>query len=361
MKYIFFFFSFFSITILIAQKDVKDAGVVQDSVKEQEKDLFIANYNNQLNIKFEVSNEIQKYVFPFHENTIELVPNLGIRYALVFNYRFLSVRLGIRSQPSKESEVAKGDTDLFTLGVKLLYDKWSHDFEFIRAKGFYVRNSDDLDPIISEGDRYVQFPDLTTYAISGTSAYKFNANYSVKAALSQTEIQLKSAGTFMPSIDYWLYLFNGADRILDGDGDEIDRIIYSDYHGLNSVLNIGYYYSFIIKKWYFNVFAAPGIGIDMYTETRHSPAGTQDQFNTDLVLSIQSGAGVGYNSDKYYFGVNYSNRYSSEFRYEKNDGFKTVNNSLFIFFGYRFKAPKTLSKPVDYIEEKVPLLKDDKS
>jgi len=355
MKYIIIIFSFFYISLLVAQEELK--AVIPDSVAVDEKNLFIADYGNRLNIKFEVSNEIQKYLFPYNEKVIELAPNLGTRYALVFNYRYLSIRLGIRSKPSKDSKADKGETDLFNIGVKLLYDKWAHDFEFVRAKGFYVRNSGDLEPILSGGDHFVQFPDLTTYSISGTSAYKFNDNYSVKATQSQTEIQLKSAGTFMPSIDYWLYLFNGSDKILNGEGDEIERIIYSEFQGLNAILNIGYYYSFIMKKWYFNVYAAPGIGMDMYTETSYSPAGTQDQFKTDLILSIQSGAGVGYNSDKYYFGVNYLNRYTNEYRYEDKGKFQTVKNSFFVFFGYRFKAPKTLSKPVDYIEKKVPLLK----
>lgn len=357
MKYLCLFFTFFSISLLTAQEE--DNTNIKDSVEVDEKDLFIEDYGNRLNIKFEMSNEVKTYLFPFNENIIELVPNLGIRYALVFNYRFLSIRLGIRSNPSKESKEEKGETDLFNVGVKLLYDKWSHNFEFIRAQGFYVRNSDDLNPVLSEGDRFVQFPDLITYAISGTSAYKFNDNYSLKATQSQTEIQLKSAGTFMPSIDYWLYLFNGSDKILDGEGDEIQRTIYREFQGLNTVLNIGYYYSFILKKWYLNIYAAPGIGMDFFTETMYSPGGSQDHFETDLVLSIQSGAGVGYNSDKYYFGANYRNRYTNEYRYEGNGRFQTISNSFFIFFGYRFKAPKTLSKPMDYIEKKVPLLKDD--
>ena len=357
MKYLCLFFIFISISLLTAQEEVNTN--VQDSVEINEKDLFITDYGNRLNIKFEISNEVKDYLFPLGENIIELAPNLGIRYAFVFNYRFLSVRLGIRSNPSKESKEDKGETDMFNVGVKLLYEKWSHHFEFVRAQGFYVANSYDLEPIFSEGHRYVQFPDLTTYVISGTSAYKFNDNYSVKATQSQTEIQLKSAGTFMPSIDYWLYLFKGADKILDGEGDEIQRTTYSDFQGLNTVFNIGYYYSFILKKWYFNIYASPGIGMDFYTETMYSPVETQEHFKTDLVLSIQSGAGVGYNSDKYYFGVNYRNRYTNEYRYQDNVRFQTISNSFSIFFGYRFKAPKTLSKPMDYIEKKVPLLKDD--
>ena len=361
MKYISLFFSLFYISFLLAQEEVKVKA--QDTVtNSNEKNLFIADYSNRLNIKFEVSNEIQKYFFPYNENSVEVVPNIGIRYALVFNYRFLSIRLGIRSKPSEDSLEEKGETDLFQFNIKLLFDKWSHRFAYTRVKGFYVNNSNDLLPIISDGPYYVQFPDLTTHVFWGTSAYKFNDNYSVKASQSQTEIQLKSAGSFMPSVDYWFYSFNGADKIINGEGDEIDRPIYSDHKGFDVIFNMGYYYTFVLKKWYANVYAAPGAGFSFINADTYKDDNFNGEFNqTDFVFSIQSGAGIGYNSDKFYFGANYLYRFTDESGKKGDDlQFQTIKNSLYIFFGYRFKAPKTLSKPVDYIEKKVPILDHDK-
>ena len=358
MKYICLFFSFFFISFLVAQEE--DKVEAQDTIISNEKDLFIADYGNRLNIKFEVSNEIQKYFFPYNGNSVEIVPNIGIRYALVFNYRFLSVRLGIRSKPSSESQEEKGETDLFQLKLKFLFDKWSHRFAYTRVKGFYIENSNDLLPIISDGPYYVQFPDLTTHAFSGTSAYKFNDNYSIKASQSQTEIQLKSAGSFLASVDYWIYLFNGADKITDGNGNEIDRQIYSDHKGFDAVFNLGYYYTFVLKKWYANVYAAPGIGFSyLNLETYKDDIFIEEKSGTDFIFSIQTGAGIGYNSDKYYFGVNYLYRFTDEKGKDDDVQFQSIKNSFFVFFGYRFKAPKTLSKPVDYIEKKVPLFEPD--
>ena len=36
-----------------------------------------------------------------------------------------------------------------------------------------------------------------------------------------------------------------------------------------------------------------------------------------------------------------------------------IKNNFHIFFGYRFKAPKQVRKPLEYIENKVPVLKKD--
>ena len=37
--------------------------------------------------------------------------------------------------------------------------------------------------------------------------------------------------------------------------------------------------------------------------------------------------------------------------------YKPIKNSFHLFFGYRFKAPKQVTKPIEYIEKKVPVLK----
>jgi len=36
-----------------------------------------------------------------------------------------------------------------------------------------------------------------------------------------------------------------------------------------------------------------------------------------------------------------------------------IKNNFHLFFGYRFKAPKQVRKPMEYIENKVPILKKD--
>ena len=37
----------------------------------------------------------------------------------------------------------------------------------------------------------------------------------------------------------------------------------------------------------------------------------------------------------------------------------STKDEFSVYFGYRFRAPKTISKPIDLIEDKVPILKDD--
>ncbi len=321
---------------------------------------YIENHNNQLNIKFEVGNELINYYVPIDGEKAGIRTNLNIRYALVFSYKFVSVRLGFRPRISEKEKENKGESNTFRLRIKLLFDKWTHQFEYDYNKGYYVENSQIFFTNENNSNFRLQFPNLKTQILSGSSLYKFNDNYSIKAVESNTEIQLKSAGTFIPGANYTLYNVSGTDKIKNADGEIIEREDYQEYSGFNIILNAGYHYTFIFQKyWYINLFANPGVGIDFYKTTFYSPGASIERSFNDLFLSISAGTRVGYNGEKYFFGLEFDKQLKSEKFNENNIQFQPVGNNFRIFVGYRFKAPKSIKKPIDKIEEKIPILKDD--
>ena len=79
--------------------------------------------------------------------------------------------------------------------------------------------------------------------------------------------------------------------------------------------------------------------------------------NTNVFFQVKSGFSAGYNGRKIYFGGTFKYNYNSD-KVENNTlGLQPIKNSFHLFFGYRFKAPKQVTKPIKYIEEKVPVLK----
>ncbi len=349
-KYICLFLLLTSISVFSQNSTVR-----LDTINAEKENIYIEQHDKQLNIKFEISNEIMNYRIPYEGEKLKISPNLNLRYALHFSYKFLSIRLGIRPKISESSAEKKGNSDIFQLNVKLLFNKWSHRLNYTQLKGFYVKNTNDIAP--EKSPFSYQFPDLKTKILSGTSTYKINKNYSVKAIESQTEIQIKSAGSFMPSIDYWIYKINGTDKVTDINGDKTIREEYGNYLGLNTIFNMGYYYTFVYKKnWFANAFLTPGIGVNFFQNQKHSLSGNSNKNYMDLELSLQSGISLGYSSNKYYFGATFSNRFTNEKNNKTDFQFQTSNNAFQIFIGYRFKAPKTIRTPIDTIEEKVPIL-----
>ncbi len=356
MKNLLFIFLFISSLSFSQNKEADSIKKINDSIIRSE---YIKNYHNQLNIKFEVSNEKQDYITTLLGDEARISPNLRFRYALGFNYKYISLRLGLRSAASNDSKAEKGDSDHFRLKMKLLFTNWSHRFEYNYVKGYYIKNSEDFARNYNTVTNNIQFPDLKTNIFSGTTAYKFNKNYSIRAIESQTESQIKSAGSFIPSIDYWYYKISDTQKYIAPDGSIISRDAYHKYSGINTVINAGYYYTYIYKKnWYAHAYAAPGAGVDFYRVTTKTSDSRYSDRSNSFVFSIQSGAAIGYNNEKFYGGIDYHNRHTYENYTDEQFQFNTSKNTFHIFIGYRFRPPKQVTKSVDYIEGKVPVLKE---
>ena len=321
---------------------------------------FIEDHSNQLNIKLDVTNEQINYFMPYEDNKAEIRSNLSVSYGIVFSYKFLSIRLGIRPKLSESELENKGETDRFRLRVKLLFDKWTHQLEYNYTRGFYIGNTSEFENEIENPSFKIQFPHLTTNILSGSSHYKFNDNYSVKAIESNTEIQLRSAGTFLVGIDYALYFLKGADYVKLENQVSINRDSYNEYSGFSPVFNAGYHYTFIFHKyWYANAYGNPGVGIDFYDTKLYNNNEYTSSNNTTLFFTFKTGISAGYNGENIYFGGEYNYGINSE-KYDSEEiSLQPINNNFHLFFGYRFKAPKQLRKPVEYIENKVPVLKND--
>ncbi len=333
--------------------------VVKDSVDVDYTNIYIEDHKKQFNVKFEVSNDVVTYKMPQEKIRLQIKPNLNAKYAFVLSYKFASIRLGIRPKVSDEDKLNMGESKSFRIHFKLLFDYWSHNFEYNHDKGYYIVNTEDFTPHIPKGDFHIQFPNLTTNTFSGSSMYKYNTNYSVRAIESQTEIQIKSAGSFMPGVLYNYYDIKDADEILFPKNILEIRDNYSDVKGFDISLTAGYYYTFVFRKhWYANAYAAPGIGMDFHKITKHTPDDITSRNNNDIFYNLRSGIGIGYNGEKIFSGANFAYRISSEKFSENEIKLNTTANSFHVFIGYRFKAPKAVRKSVDYVEDKIPILHD---
>ncbi len=321
---------------------------------------FIEDHSNQLNIRVDVSNDEVKYSMPYENDKADIRTNLKASYGIVLSYRFLSVRLGVRPTLSESELENKGRTDRFRFRLKLLFDKWTHRLEYNYRRGFYVENTNEFDTEIQDPSFKIQFPYLTTNILSGSSHYKFNDNYSVRAIESNTEIQLKSAGTILVGIDYALYFVKGTEHVKLEDQVIINRDSYNEYSGFSPIFNAGYYYTFVLHKyWYTNVYANPGVAIDFYNTKVFNNNESINNNSTAVYFAFASGISVGYNGKKIYFGGEYNYNINSE-KYDGDDiTLQPIKNNFNLFFGYRFKAPKHVRKPMEYIEKKVPVLKKD--
>ncbi len=340
----------------------QEASTENDSIPPTTENSFIEKHHQQLNINFEVSNERTNYFVPFEEGQASVKSNLSIRYAFVFSYKFLSIRLGFRPPVSDEEKQNKGDSKSFRLRVKLLFDKWSHQFEYNRNEGYYIGNSSDFSFNTENENFHTQFPNLATNEFQGISLYKFNDNFSLRAVESQTEIQIKSVGTFMPGFIYKYYNIKGTEEVKIAPSETIYRENYNEVYGIDFTANAGYYYTFVFHKYLFaHAYVNPGLGIDFYNSTSYTLNGSDINNGNDLFYVLNTGASIGYNGKKIFAGAAYDYTYASEKFHSKGVQIQPSKDQFHVYIGYRFRAPKQVRKPVEKIEEIVPILKEDEN
>jgi len=344
-----------SFSWVFAQEKLEETDTISSTVNE-----YIDDHKKQLNVKFEVSNDINELSLEDEGTALRLKPNLNLRYAFVFSYKFLSVRLGLRPNTSKEDQENKGESDTYRLRIQLLFDNWSHLLQYDYDRGFYLDNTNAL--LQGSEPVRIQFPYMTTNLFFGNSVYKFNPNYSIRAIESQTEIQTQSAGTFVLGTSYNVYKLVGLDRILLPGEDIQKRNLYNEYYGVSLGATGGYYHTFVLKKsWFLNGFALPSAGIDIHQTKTTLLQQQKTRHGQNFFAALDYGLGIGYNGKKFFFGGEIKNRWASEKFEQDQINIQPQKSAFSVYAGYRFKAPKPVSAPVDMIEEKVPILKDDKN
>jgi len=328
MKNSILIFLFFFCIPLIAQE--------KDSIANNE---YIEVMDDKLSVKIDVDNDIE--TFTAEENGIEfkIKPNIDYRTEISVHYRFISFKLGFSphlfTNFDKEN---KGETKIFKFETDFFIKKWIQTLSYSQTKGYYSPDYPLFDGFPTD---YLILDQLKVYNFKGITRYRFNPNYSVKAIATQTEIQRKSAGTFMPGLAYsYNQIKNGATN--------------QQLNTLNFVLSAGYLHTFVInKKLYASIGATPGVGVDFNTIIVKLNDDKTKDTDTNFTLNFDGHLGLGYNSNRWFGGGFF--RLLTTTRKETTivnyDNFRT---HFQVFIGYRFGAPKFLEKQADWMEEKSP-------
>ena len=291
-------------------------------------------------------------IFEEREEDIRAIlrPNINTHLRLNFNYRFLAVGIQLVPQflPGNGDDDIRGETRSFDLRARILTRRLNGDISYNRIQGYYLANTEDFfqwEP----GDPYVQFPDIVYSGVTLNLLYKFNNKFSYRNVINQTERQLKSAGSFLPSVTFRYYTIDQSISVLN----------------TNELLNIeasagpGYMHTFVFGKLFYLSMGAFGkVG---YLHTRYrtgTPGQEQVESQNNLLIRLEGGAGLGYNGKRIFGGLYYTFS-GSESEYRGEDS-TTVNfnkrTRYTIFIGIRLNEPRFLGRLMDKVESLIPVL-----
>ena len=306
---------------------------------------WIEKMTNSPTVKLALTNDIENFFVDTETDDLDLRPNTSTLMRVQVNYRILSIGYSFAPKffPGNEPDSIKGKTKNSGFGFGLNFDRLFTGLSYRHGKGYYVKNTKDYQPNWIDGDAYLQSPEMVTDNFQGGTAYKFNRNFSQPSLISQTERQLKSAGSFIPTVLYRYYI---VDNKAPGTTRKSNNFQFS--------VGPGYYHTFVIKsQFYFSAGLTPSFGfIYSHLLTRYS-SGNVVTKKTSPVISCEGTSGIGYNGRIFFTGA-YLTLGSSIYTHK---GTTAVNkNTRFtsqLFLGYRFNAPKILSKTYDSVSDKL--------
>lgn len=310
---------------------------------------YFAKMNNTLNLRLDLDNDVRSFEYEGVDDNYSVEPNTNLRLGVAINYRWISLKIGFSPKflQADDSEL-KGKTKIFKLSLNIWYKDFMQNFDYNQVKGYYVSGFEDqVLGSFQANDDYIILPDLKTLSFTGTTWYRFNENYSFKAVANQNEIQTKSTGSFIPSLYYGYFEIT-------------DKTTPEDIKSLFGILNAGYYHTFVINNsWYSNLGLSAGLGAEFNKLITRQDEGQPDIVtrHSNVAASISTQIGLGYNSTRFYGGTTLNG--SATNRGDQSIiKFNSVRGYFKIYVGYRFDAPKSFERGMDWIESKNPFKKN---
>ncbi|WP_149275250.1 DUF4421 family protein [Pareuzebyella sediminis] len=279
------------------------------------------------------------------DNKIVLYPNASTNLYLHMSYRFISFGFKFAPDflPGNGDEAKKGETKSFSLGTALIFKHWFGNVAYSKVRGYYIDNTSDYRDM-KPRDPFIQFPDLHYNSFVLNFGYYNNPRFSFRSLTSQTERQLKSAGSFMPVLHLRYYTTN----------DESPVESSQKTNNFETTIGPGYAHTFVTnQKYYLSLGLTASAGYINTKLTTRLPGEDNISHQDNFIFRWDAKTGIGYNGSKFYTGL-YASASGTQYK-QQNTTVINFNNRLnyHLFFGIRIDAPDYLNRKVNMVEEKI--------
>ncbi len=309
---------------------------MQSTIKNES----IERMDDYLSVKLLANNKVYALELSTDDIILNLLANTNTMLGLNVNYRFISFGYAtpFNTFTGFSDENEKGKTKLSNYHFGLGFNHWFSSLSYTTMHGFYLKNTSDFDPMWQSGDPYIQLPDLHYNRFDGVVGYSLNNRFSTKALTTQTERQIKSAGSMVAGIAFSVYEINDKTPL---EGDKATE------KSMNFEITplVGYQYTYVFRKsWFISAGLTAGYGYQSTKLTLRSASETQISHQNNTIASITGDASSGYNGRRFFAGIS-GNISFRHYRQEHTTArINHNNNVLSLYVGYRFEAPGIVRK-----------------
>ena len=314
-----------------------------DSLSVKIEDGWIEKINDKIGLDVSLNNSYETFEVKTETTKFILYPNTATNLRLNVNYRFISFGFQFTPDfiPGNGDESLKGKTKSFQLSTAFIFKHWFTDLSYSKVNGYYLKNSNDF-TALSENEPFIQFPDLNYYGFAITTGYSSNSKFSFKSLTSQTERQLRSAGSFIPSINLRYFIID----------DKSSGMSTQKSNNFESSIGPGYVYTFVSReKFYLSLGLLTRIGYLNTKLTTRLPDGDLTTNQDNFIFRWDGKVGLGYNGNSFYTGL-YSTISGTEYRQENTTAMNFETRVFYhLFLGIRLSAPDYLERKINKVEK----------
>jgi hypothetical protein len=265
-------------------------------------------------------------------------PNRGLDFGLGMNYRWLGLSLSFTTPLNPEYK----QTRKIDLQAGIFMRRYVFDVYFQSYTGMYLINASTLQS--NAIARNFQRPDVRSINFGSNAYYIFNRKrFSARAAFSQQEIQLKSAGSFLAGAYFNIHQISSDSSLVPT---EFQPLFTSQLRSLDEAFSVnlgingGYTQTLVIAKHFFaNVFVTLGAG----TSSISTGIALNNKYNTQLSLKAQGRIALGYNTDRWFMSLIVSTD-NVAYVASNTELFTTSSGIVRLSVGTRFDVKKLESK-----------------
>jgi hypothetical protein len=267
-------------------------------------------------------------------NPVIYMPNVSNRLGAKFRYKGLG--LGITFQlPSNEFIYGKTKSIGLLLNGQFGMANWGTDFFFLRNRGHYIENAENVISGWKNGTPHPTRYDLRVTSLGINTYTVFSEYFSMKAAMHQTEKQMKSAGGISLAGGFEYNHFRGDSSVVPPSQfrfyEDIDSLSAASF--LTVSLAPGFAYTYVYSDVFLTGMVHLGAGAQIQARKMEGKDGPISP-GASLLGYINYRFIGGYNGDTFYGNVAITRRINKAFI--KDSAFRFAQSGVTMTVGMRF-------------------------
>lgn len=314
--------------------------------KKQIDSTYIESFADKMVVKLNLDTSTNEFRYFSNDGTeLILEANNALRLDLSLDYEIIGLSIGFAPSffGANSDDERKGETTFSSFGLRFFLGNWIQNLNYRNVQGYYIKNTGDFIPGWDVADDpFLQIPSLKSILWGGSTAYVFNPNFSFKNIAYNTEWQLKSSGSFVPTLRY------GYNRL-----SFIDNGVKEFENDFSIGLIAAYHYTWVLNRnWFISPELAPGIAI-RFTNSGRSDL-SQRETETNIPFILDGGLNLGFSSKRIVFGglVRFRSTYL-----QAESGSSILEDQVYakVYFGYRFDPPGFIDRTMKKLNTKLGL------